>query len=66
MPEAWRSLYALNPLVGIIDGFRWSLLGGRVPPLPDTIWIAAIVTVSMIMLGVWYFRRMEHGFADVI
>ena len=66
VPEAWRSLYALNPLVGIIDGFRWSLLGGRVPLLPDTIWIAAIVTVSMIMLGVWYFRRMEHGFADVI
>ena len=66
VPEAWRSLYALNPLVGIIDGFRWSLLGGNVPLLPDTIWIAAIVTVSMIMLGVWYFRRMEHGFADVI
>jgi lipopolysaccharide transport system permease protein len=66
VPEAWRSLYALNPLVGIIDGFRWSLLGGRVPLLPDTIWISAVVTVSMILLGLWYFRRMEHGFADVI
>ena len=66
VPEAWRGLYALNPLVGIIDGFRWSLLGGRVPLLPDTVWISTLVTVSMIMLGVWYFRRMEHGFADVI
>jgi len=66
VPEAWRSLYAVNPLVGIIDGFRWSLLGGRVPLLPETIWISTIVTISMILLGVWYFRRMEHSFADVI
>jgi homopolymeric O-antigen transport system permease protein len=66
VPEKWRVLYSLNPLVGIIDGFRWSLLGGRVPLFADTVWISAAVTAAMIVLGIWYFRRMEHGFADVI
>jgi lipopolysaccharide transport system permease protein len=66
VPESWRTLYALNPLVGIIDGFRWSLLAGRVPLAADTVAIAVIVTAAMIGVGVWYFRRMEHDFADVI
>jgi len=66
VPAEWRALYALNPLVGIIDGFRWSLLGGLVPLDPNTVWISLAVTVSMIVIGVWYFRQMEHSFADVI
>jgi lipopolysaccharide transport system permease protein len=66
VPAAWRTLYALNPLVGIIDGFRWSLLRGEVPFIPETILISAAVTAFMMFLGVWYFRRMEHNFADVI
>ena len=66
VPEKWRSVYALNPMVGVIDGFRWSLLGGRIAVAPEAIWISAITTVLMVVLGVWYFRRMEHGFADVI
>jgi lipopolysaccharide transport system permease protein len=65
VPEQWRTLYSLNPLVGIIDGFRWSLLGGDALP-PGTLWISAVMTVLMMLLGIWYFRRMEHGFADVI
>jgi len=65
VPERWRMLYSLNPMVGIIDGFRWSLLGGDALP-PGTLWISVIVTVLMMLLGIWYFRRMEHGFADVI
>jgi lipopolysaccharide transport system permease protein len=65
VPEQWRTLYSLNPLVGIIDGFRWSLLGGEGLP-PGTLWISALLTVLMMLLGIWYFRRMEHGFADVI
>jgi lipopolysaccharide transport system permease protein len=65
VPEQWRTLYSLNPLVGIIDGFRWSLLGGDALP-PGTLWISAVMTVLMMFLGIWYFRRMEHGFADVI
>jgi lipopolysaccharide transport system permease protein len=66
VPERWRAAFALNPLVGIIDGFRWSLLGGRTPLNPDVVLISVMVTASMIALGIWYFRRMEHNFADVI
>ncbi|MEA2937255.1 MAG: lipopolysaccharide transport system permease protein [Alphaproteobacteria bacterium] len=66
VPEKWRALYALNPLVGIIDGFRWSLLGGRMPLASDTLLVSSAVTVSVIVLGIWYFRRMEHSFADLI
>ena len=66
VPERWRPLYALNPLVGIIDGFRWSLLGGQVALDPQTVWISVVVTAAVIVLGIWYFRRMEHSFADVI
>jgi lipopolysaccharide transport system permease protein len=66
VPQKWRLLYALNPLVGIIDGFRWSLLGGQVALDAQTVWISVAVTAAVIFLGIWYFRRMEHGFADVI
>jgi lipopolysaccharide transport system permease protein len=66
VPEKWRALYAINPLVGIIDGFRWSLLGGQVALNSDTVWISSAVTMLVMVLGVWYFRRMEHSFADVI
>jgi lipopolysaccharide transport system permease protein len=66
VPGEWRLLYALNPMVGIIDGFRWSLLGGQVVLIPQTIWISVAVTALMVTLGVWYFRRMEHSFADNI
>ena len=66
VPERWRMLYALNPLVGIIDGFRWSILGGRTPLDLHAVALSVAVTVSFLILGVWYFRRMERSFADVI
>jgi lipopolysaccharide transport system permease protein len=66
VPEQWRTLYALNPMVGVIDGFRWSLLGGRTPLDPSSIALSLAVTSSLLYLGVWYFRRMERSFADVI
>jgi homopolymeric O-antigen transport system permease protein len=61
---AWRYAYALNPLAGLIEGFRWSLLGGRPPDfmLPVSI---AVVTVLLVS-GIYYFRRTEKTFADVI
>ncbi len=62
----WRLAYALNPLVGIIDGFRWSVLGGRTPLDYDAVVLSIVVTVMSLLLGVWYFRRMERSFADVI
>ncbi len=66
VPERWRALYALNPLVGVIDGFRWSLLGGRVPFNGQLVEISAVIMAALLFLGIWYFRRMERGFADVI
>lgn len=66
VPERWRTLYALNPLAGIIDGFRWSILGGRTPI--DGLFLVSSITVTIgaVLLGAWYFRRTERGFADAI
>ena len=64
VPERWRALYALNPLAGIIDGFRWSLLGQSLEPRVLVCSIA--LTVLSLVAGVWYFRRTERGFADAI
>ena len=66
VPEQWRTLYALNPMVGIIDGFRWSLLGGQANLDLQAVGISAAMTAATVLLGVWYFWRMEHSFADVI
>lgn len=66
VPERWRTFYALNPLVGIIDGFRWSVLAGETPLDFHLVGISTAVTVFVLLMGVWYFRRMERGFADVI
>lgn len=66
VPEKWRTLYSLNPMVGIIDGFRWSILGGRSLLDPTAVEISGAITISLLLLGVWYFRRMERSFADVI
>ncbi len=66
VPEHWRLLYALNPLVGIIDGFRWSILGGHTPLDTHAVSLSLAVTISFLLLGVWYFRRMDRSFADVI
>jgi lipopolysaccharide transport system permease protein len=66
MPERWKGPYMLNPLVGIIDGFRWSILGEQFPVDPRAVAISAAITLSSLVLGVWYFRRVERSFADVI
>jgi len=66
MPARWRTAYALNPLVGIIDGFRWSILGGRTALDPYSVMVSLAVTLMTLVAGVWYFRRTERGFADVI
>lgn len=66
VPERWRAWYALNPMVGIIDGFRWSILGGHTPLDRGAVALSVAMTVAFLVLGVWYFRRVERGFADVI
>jgi lipopolysaccharide transport system permease protein len=64
--EKWELLYSLNPVVGIIDGFRWSLLGGN-NPLYWPGQVASLVGVTfLITTGLWYFRKTERSFADVI
>lgn len=66
VPEKWRLLYSLNPMVGVIDGFRWAILGGDV----HIFWPGFILSNGLVLLflvtGVWYFRRTEKTFADVI
>jgi lipopolysaccharide transport system permease protein len=66
VPEKWRLIYALNPLVGIIDGFRWCILGGDnsiyPPELPVCFFGVALLTAS----GFWYFRKTERTFADLV
>lgn len=60
--EPWRSIYGLNPMAGVVEGFRWALLGSS-PPGP-ILWVSAIGAVTMLVGGVFYFRRMERTFAD--
>lgn len=66
VPEKWRLLYSLNPMVGVIDGFRWSILGGGT----ELYWPGFILSLGLILLifftGIWYFRKTERVFADVI
>lgn len=64
--EQWRLLFSLNPMVGVIDGFRWSLLRGEIPLDLQALGTSILVTVSLGFAGLWYFRRTEKTFADTI
>lgn len=64
VPEQWRLLYSLNPMVGVIDGFRWCVLGGDVYRPGITLSIVGVLL--LVVTGTWYFRRTERTFADVI
>ncbi len=66
VPEKWRLLYSLNPMVGVIDGFRWALLRGETVLTVSELVMSCIVVGLLIASGVWYFRKMERTFADVI
>ncbi|MBD2666141.1 ABC-2 type transporter superfamily [Richelia sinica FACHB-800] len=66
VPEKWRFIYSLNPMVGVIDGFRWAILGGESQLyLPGFLLSLALVGLLFVS-GIWYFRKMERTFADVI
>jgi lipopolysaccharide transport system permease protein len=65
VPEPWRLLYSLNPMVGVIEGTRWALVGG-VRPDPAALAISVLVALPMFFGGLVFFRRMERAFADVI
>jgi len=61
----WRFLYALNPMVGAVEGFRWSVLGRSAAPA-GAIVLSAAITLAVLVGGLFYFRRMERSFADVV
>ena len=65
IPERWRTLYALNPMVGVIEGFRWALLGTGQGP-GSMLVVSSVVTLLLLVSGAAYFRRMEKSFADVV
>ena len=66
VPEKWRLLYALNPMVGVIDGFRWALLKGSVGLYWPGIILSTVLSLLLLITGVWYFRKTERILADVI
>jgi lipopolysaccharide transport system permease protein len=66
VPDNWRSWYALNPMVGIIDGFRWAFLDGHADLDRRVVASSLAVTGAALVAGIWYFRRVERRFADVI
>ena len=64
LPEPWRSLYGLNPMAGVVEGFRWALLG---TPAPGAIiWVSTGASLAVLVSGAFYFRRMERIFADTV
>jgi len=66
VPEQWRFWYSLNPVVGVIDGFRWSLLGGESRLFLPGFAVSLAVVALFLWLGVGYFRRTERTFADLV
>jgi len=64
VPEPWRALLGLNPLAGVVEGFRWALLG---TPAPGALlWVSVAVVSVALVGGLLYFQRVESGFADVV
>jgi lipopolysaccharide transport system permease protein len=65
LSEPWRTLYGLNPMVGVVEGFRWALLRTDTAPGPIII-VSSLVALALLVSGAFYFRRMERTFADVV
>lgn len=66
VPDKWRLFYSLNPMVGVIDGFRWAILGGTTPMYWPGFLLSVTLVVMVFITGIIYFRRTEKSFADVI
>jgi lipopolysaccharide transport system permease protein len=65
VPAKWRALYGLNPMAGVVEGFRWALLGKQEAP-GMMLWVSVAVVILILIGGLYYFRRMEQQFADVV
>lgn len=66
VPAKWRLLYSLNPMVGVIDGFRWALLGMKNTLYLPALFLSIFMVLALFVSGVFYFKRMERSFADII
>lgn len=66
VPQEWRLVYSLNPMVGVIDGFRWAILGGEARIYLPGFLLSLGLVFGVLASGIWYFRRVERTFADVI
>jgi lipopolysaccharide transport system permease protein len=64
IPPQWQWLYALNPMVGVIDGFRWALLGTSWSP--GAVFLSTVIVLLILVLGMFYFHRMQDSFADIV
>jgi lipopolysaccharide transport system permease protein len=65
LAEPWRTLYGINPMAGVVEGFRWALLDTNTAPGPIII-VSSITALALLISGAYYFRRMEKTFADVV
>jgi lipopolysaccharide transport system permease protein len=65
-PDEWRLLFYLNPITGVIDGFRWALLSGKPELYESGLLVSGAVTVMLVIIGIFHFRKTEKTFADVI
>jgi lipopolysaccharide transport system permease protein len=65
LPEPWKTFYGINPMAGVVEGFRWSLLGVNSAPGP-IIYVSSAISLLLLISGAFYFRRMEKNFADVV
>ena len=65
VPGPWHTLYGLNPMVGVVEGFRQALLSTTTTPGP-IVWVSALASIILLLSGAYFFRRMEHTFADVV
>ena len=65
LSEPWRTLYGVNPMVGVVEGFRWALLGTKTQP-GAIILVSVVMAILILIAGAFYFRRMEKTFADVV
>jgi lipopolysaccharide transport system permease protein len=65
LSEPWRTLYGINPMVGVVESFRWALLGAATAPGPIVL-VSSLASLALLVSGLFYFRRMEKTFADVV
>jgi lipopolysaccharide transport system permease protein len=66
LKEPWHTIYGINPMAGVVDGFRWALLGAKTPAPGPMVWVSGLAALLILVSGAYYFRRMERTFADVV